>query len=70
MDLSSFDTQYMDVADKKMREDIADLKEYIKNKIISQKLTGYDFYIYVIPFNDAENEKQSLIDEMLSGGGL
>ena len=70
MDLSSFDTQYMDAADKKMREDIADLKEYIRNKIISQKLTGYDFYIYVIPFNDAENEKQSLIDEMLSGGGL
>ena len=70
MDLSSFDSQYANVASEKMKEDISGLKDYIRNKIIKRKLTGYDFYIYVIPFNDADYEKQSLIDEMLSYGGL
>lgn len=71
MDLSGSDPlTYKDDAVAKMRADIAVLKEHIKEKIISEKLNGYDFYIYIIPFNDATGEKIKLIDEMLNDGGM
>lgn len=69
IDLSSFGAEHADNAEKKMKEDIATLKEYIKGKIIRDKLDGYDFYIYVIPFNDADNEKISLVNEIIPRGG-
>ena len=71
IDLSKADPlTYREDAMMKMKTDIAMLKDYIRNKIISERLNGYDFYIYVIPFNDAEGEKIRLIDEMLNSGGV
>jgi len=71
MDLSEANPlTYRDDAMMKMKSDIAMLKDHIRNKIISERLNGYDFYIYVIPFNDATGEKIKLIDEMLNDGGM
>lgn len=30
-------------------------------------LNNYEFYFYVVPFNDATSERVSLIDEMIGG---
>lgn len=71
MDLSEANPlTYRDDAMMKMKSDIAVLKDHIRNKIISERLNSYDFYIYVIPFNDATGEKIKLIDEMLNDGGM
>ena len=40
---------------------------YIKNQIDVLGLNNYEFYFYVVPFNDATNERVSLIDEMIGG---
>ena len=71
MDLSFADPRtYRNDAMKKMKSDIADLKDHIRERIISENLNGYDFYIYVIPFNNAQGEKLKLIEEMLNDGGM
>lgn len=57
--------QYRDSVKKQMECDISNLQTYIQNKIQSYSLSGYNFYFYVMPFNDATSEKQSIIDEML-----
>ena len=71
MDLSFADPRtYRNDAMKKMKSYIADLKDHIRERIISENLNGYDFYIYVIPFNNAQGEKLKLIEEMLNDGGM
>ena len=34
------------------------------------RVAGYSFYFYLLPFNDAANERISIIQELLSGGGI
>ena len=67
--LSELGSGYAEAAEQKMKQDIISLKEYIINKVKVSGLEGYDFYIYVIPFNDADNEKLSLINEIIPHGG-
>lgn len=50
-----------------MKRDVESVKGYIADTMKQHKLEGYTFYCYVLPFNDAPNEKTSLIDEMLEG---
>lgn len=49
-------------------KDIAAVQPYISELILKNGLSGYSFYFYVLPFNDAPNEKVSIIRELLSGG--
>lgn len=50
-----------------MKSDIDAAIPYIKNQIDVLGLNNYEFYFYVVPFNDATNERVSLIDEMIGG---
>ena len=50
-----------------MQNDIVSLQPYIEKKIRDNGLSGYNFYLFVVPFNDAPTEKNSIISEMLSG---
>lgn len=61
--------EYRDKAIEKMEKDIADNVQYIQDKINSLGLAGYSFYIYVLPFNDAICDKQTIMDELLTLGG-
>ena len=50
---------------------LCDIKEhagYIAKKISAAGLTGHSFYVYVVPFNDAEQEKTQIMDAVLRGG--
>lgn len=50
-----------------MKLDIDAVIPYIKNQINVLGLNNYEFYFYVVPFNDATNERASIIDEMIGG---
>ena len=58
---------YRAAAEEQLKRDVESVKGYIADTMKRHKLEGYTFYCYVLPFNDAPNEKTSLIDEMLEG---
>lgn len=58
---------YRTDAEEQLKRDIESVKGYIADTMKRHNLEGYTFYCYVLPFNDAPNEKTSLIDEMLEG---
>lgn len=62
--------KYRKAVKEQLKKDIADVQEYIIKKIKENGLSGYSFYFYTFPFNDAPNEKVSIITELLSGGGI
>jgi len=53
---------------KKMDTDIKAHVAYIVNKIKTENLGNHSFYFYILPFNDADNEKQSIMNTVLGGG--
>ncbi|WP_138203644.1 HamA C-terminal domain-containing protein [Haloimpatiens lingqiaonensis] len=61
-------SQFRVEAVNKMKEDIKSTAPYIVDKINSMGMNGYSFYFYVLPFNDAPNEKKCIISDLLAGG--
>ena len=71
LDQPETDSQKYRVAVKEqLKRDISKVQPYIVKKIQDNGLSGYSFYFYLLPFNDAVNEKTSIIQELLSGGGI
>lgn len=64
---TSLSMAYKDMVTAQLRNDIAYCQEYIKSKISNLNLEGYSFYVYILPFNDAEDEKNRLVDDILEG---
>lgn len=60
--------KYRSAVKTQMQNDIISLQPYIEKKIRDNGLSGYNFHLYIVPFNDAPTEKNSIISEMLSGG--
>lgn len=60
--------KYKTAVKNQLIADIDSIQSYIRDLIIKNNLSGYSFYFYVLPFNDAPNEKTSIIDDLLSGG--
>src|SRR5690625_2943503 len=52
----------------KMKNDIRTSTPYILNKINSMGLSGYSFYFYVLPFNDASKDQKNIFSSLLAGG--
>ncbi len=60
--------EYRTAAHNQLVSDIEEMKTYVYDKIINARLRGYSFYFYVVPFNDADNERRSIIEEIIAGG--
>jgi hypothetical protein len=60
--------QFRVEAVKKMQEDIKAATPYIIEKINDMGMNGYSFYFYILPFNDAPEEKKIIISDILTGG--
>jgi hypothetical protein len=60
--------KYRAALKEQLQKDIAAAKSYLAEKIKAHNMSGYSFYLYVLPFNDAENEKANIIKELLEGG--
>lgn len=64
---ASDNVQYEVDLKNQMKADIDAVIPYIKSTINKLGLNNYEFYFYVVPFNDATNERITLIDEMIGG---
>lgn len=53
---------------QKMEYDIKAHIPYISQKIASLNMKNYSFYFYVLPFNDALEDKKSIMNDLLMGG--
>lgn len=69
LDKPETDSQKYKIAVKEqLIKDIAAVQPHITDLIVQNGLSGYSFYFYVLPFNDAPNEKVSIVNELLTGG--
>lgn len=69
LDKPETDSQkYRTAVKEQLIKDIAVVQPYITDLIVQNGLSGYSFYFYVLPFNDALNEKVSIVNELLTGG--
>ena len=59
--------KYREAVEKQLQDDLNQVQPYIVKKITDEGLSGYNFYFYVIPFNDADSEKTEIIDNMIGG---
>lgn len=50
-----------------LKNDITVNASYIYDKIKNLKLGSHSFYIYVLPFNDADTDKANIIDRLIGG---
>lgn len=68
LDPSQYPVQdFPTIAEEKMQEDIKRNIDYILNKIQVNGLGQHSFYLYVLPFNDAETEKKTIMGAVLKG---
>lgn len=58
---------YPKIVEEKMQEDIRRNIDYILKKIKDNGLGQHSFYFYVLPFNDAEEEKRTVMEAVLKG---
>lgn len=59
--------EYEQLVTKKMVEDIQHHAQYIADKIQKNGLDMHSFYIYVLPFMDAESNKSEIMDHVMKG---
>ncbi|NQS76916.1 MAG: DUF1837 domain-containing protein [Peptococcaceae bacterium] len=53
---------------RRMNKDVKAHAAYIVKKIKEENLSAHSFYFYILPFNDADGEKLSIMNELLGGG--
>lgn len=57
--------EYLENANDKMISDIKGIIPYIESKIKALGLSNHSFYIYILPLNDALNDKEDIIKDAL-----
>lgn len=50
---------------ERMKSDIAEMLPYIEEKVADLKLGMHSYYFYFLPFNDVENDKRQIMNELL-----
>ena len=61
-------SEYRDVLEKKMDADIAYYAPYIRDKITALGLINRSFYVYVLPFDNAEEDKKAIMKKVMREG--
>lgn len=57
-------TEFRKAVIQKLTSDLDEIAKYIEKKINESKLSGYSFYFYILPFNDAPNDRASIIKKL------
>ena len=60
--------EYQEKVIQKIEMDIRSVIEEIREKISQLGMNDHSFYIYVLPFDEAEKDKKAIMDELLTGG--
>ena len=58
---------YEELVVAKMAEDIRHHSKYIADKIKEKHLTSHSFYVYILPFMDAETNKIEIMEHVVEG---
>ena len=53
--------------EERMKKDIENICKNMKKKIVEKKLTNYSFYVYVMPFKNAKEERKEILKNMAIG---
>lgn len=61
------DVDYTQLVIQKMVHDIQLHAPYIMNKIKDNGLDMHSFYVYIVPFDDAETDKQGIMEDVMKG---
>lgn len=56
--------EYRQALQEKMKKDIQDNVSYISSRISRKGLLSYSFYFYVLPFNNAANDRATIIRKL------
>lgn len=59
---------YRQAVDKKMEADIKKYLPQLQNHIKTLGLTGRSFYVYIVPFDDAETDKNTVMKKVMRKG--
>ncbi len=59
--------RYEDLVTAKMIHDIQIRAPYIAQKIVENHLDMHSFYVYILPFEDAEQDKLGIMDNVMKG---
>ena len=59
---------YRQAVDKKMEADIKKYLPQLQNHIKTLDLTGRSFYVYIVPFDDAETDKNTVMKKVMRKG--
>ena len=59
--------KYEDLVTAKMTHDIKTTAPYIAQKIKDNYLGVHSFYVYVVPFEDAEKDKLGIMNNVMKG---
>lgn len=60
-------SEFQNLVEEKMQDDISRNIDYILQCIQDNELGLHSFYIYILPFNDAETEKKSVMESVMKG---
>lgn len=56
--------EFRDAVKNKIENDVKSIATYIEKKVNESGLTGYSFYFYILPFNDAPQDRASIIKKL------
>jgi hypothetical protein len=59
--------EYTEAVVKRIEQDIDKALVRVHERITDLKMGSDSFYIYVLPFNDADGDKGSIINELIGG---
>jgi len=60
---------YQEKVVSQVKVDIDDALSYIDAEITKFGMSGCSFYIYILPFTDADTDKKTIFDKLLQSGG-
>ena len=61
-------SEYHEKVIQKIEMDIRSVVDDIREKISQLGMDDHSFYVYVLPFDEAEKDKKAIMDELLTGG--
>lgn len=59
--------EYRQAVSTKIEKDIHINAQYIATKIVNEKMAGYSFYFYIVPFDDAASDRASIMNKLKGG---
>lgn len=63
-------SEFVRVATQKMESDINEQAEYIYSKVRELRMGMHSFYIYVLPFNNADVDRTEIIMKLIGGAAV